>query len=155
MPTQRCGITFPFTDSSEGFFLGLNMDTDSEIRTNLIHLILTRKGTRYFLPDFGTNLPAYVFEQMDTTTKISIEREIREAVDKYIPSLTINKVEVKTLEDLKAEEKNNEQSTDLSMDDGNMSFVGEAQRNYSMRVRIDYTAGDGVFETKDFVIIDL
>ena len=36
-----------------------------------------------------------------------------------------------------------------------MSFVGEAQRNYSMRVRIDYTAGDGVFETKDFVIIDL
>jgi len=155
MPTQRYGITFPFTDSSEGFFLGLNMDTDSEIRTNLIHLILTRKGTRYFLPDFGTNLPAYVFEQMDTTTKISIEREIREAVDKYIPSLTINKVEVKTLEDLKAEEKNNEQSTDLSMDDGNMSFVGEAQRNYSMRVRIDYTAGDGVFETKDFVIIDL
>ena len=155
MPTQRYGITFPFTDSPEGFFLGLNMDTDSEVRSNLIHLILTRKGTRYFLPDFGTNLPAYVFEQMDTTTKISIEREIREAVDKYIPSLTINKVEVKTLEDLEAEEKNNEQSTDLSMDDGNMSFVGEAQRNYSMRVRIDYTAGDGVFETKDFVIIDL
>tara|TARA_R110000824_G_scaffold137684_7_gene302283 strand:- start:14791 stop:15258 length:468 start_codon:yes stop_codon:yes gene_type:complete len=155
MPTQRYGITFPFTDSSEGFFLGLNMDTDSEIRSNLIHLILTRKGTRYFLPDFGTNLPVYVFEQMDTTTKISIEREIREAVDKYIPSLTINSVDVKTLEDLEAEEKNNEQSTDLSMDDGNMSFVGEAQRNYSMRVRIDYTAGDSVFETKDFVIIDL
>ena len=41
------------------------------------------------------------------------------------------------------------------MDDGNMSFVGEAQKNYSMRVRIDYTAGDSVFETKDFVIIDL
>jgi phage baseplate assembly protein W len=155
MPNQRYGITFPFTDSSEGFFLGLNADTDSEVRSNLIHLILTRKGSRYFLPDFGTNLNTYVFEQMDTTTKISIEREIREAVDKYIPSLTINSVEVKTLEDLKAEEKINEQSTDLSMDDGNMSFVGEAQRNYSMRVRIDYTAGDGVFETKDFVIIDL
>lgn len=155
MPNQRYGITFPFTDSSEGFFLGLNANTDSEVRSNLIHLILTRKGSRYFLPDFGTNLNTYVFEQMDTTTKISIEREIREAVDKYIPSLTINSVEVKTLEDLKAEEKINEQSTDLSMDDGNMSFVGEAQRNYSMRVRIDYTAGDGVFETKDFVIIDL
>ncbi len=103
----------------------------------------------------GTTLNKYVFELMDTTTKISIEREIREAVNKYIPSLTINNVEVKTLEDLKAEEKLNEQNTDLSMDDGNMSFVGEAQRNYSMRVRIDYTAGDGVFETKDFVIIDL
>ena len=155
MPTQRYGITFPFVDSSEGFFLGLNTDTDSEVRSNLIHLILTRKGSRYFLPDFGTNLTTYVFEQMDTTTKLAIEGEIREAVDKFIPSLTINSVEVKTLEDLKAEEKINEQTTDLSMDDGNMSFVGEAQRNYSMRVRIDYTAGDGVFETKDFVIIDL
>tara|TARA_R100001163_G_C5036398_1_gene175488 strand:+ start:653 stop:1120 length:468 start_codon:yes stop_codon:yes gene_type:complete len=155
MPTQRYGITFPFVDSSEGFFLGLNTDTDSEVRSNLIHLILTPKGSRYFLPDFGTNLSKYIFELMDTTTKISIEKEIREAVNKYIPTLTINNVEVKSAEDLKAEEKLNEQSTDLSMDDGNMSFVGESQRNYSLRVRIDYTAGDGVFETKDFVIIDL
>jgi len=155
MPTQRYGITFPFVDSSEGFFLGLNTDTDSEVRSNLVHLVLTRKGTRYFLPDFGTNLPAYVFEQMDTTTKISIDREIREAVNKYLPSLIINSVEVKTLEDLVAEEKNNEQNIDLSMDDGDMSFVGEAQRNYSMRVRIDYTSGDGVLESRDFVIIDL
>jgi phage baseplate assembly protein W len=155
MPTQRYGITFPFIDSSEGFFLGLNTDTDSEVRSNLIHLILTPKGSRYFLPDFGTNLNKYIFELMDTTTKVSIEREIREAVAKYIPSLTINTVTVKTLEDLQAEEKLNEQTNDPSMDDGNMSFVGEAQRHYSMRVRIDYTAGDGVFETKDFVIIDL
>jgi phage baseplate assembly protein W len=155
MPTQRYGITFPFVDSSEGFFLGLNTDTDSEIRSNLVHLILTRKGTRYFLPDFGTNLAGYIFEQMDTTTKISIEREIREAVSKYLPSLVINSVDVKTVEELKAEEKNNEQEIDLTMDDGNMSFIGESQRNYSMRVRIDYTAGDGVLESKDFVIIDL
>ena len=155
MPTQRYGITFPFVDSSEGFFLGLNTDTDSEVRSNLIHLILTPKGSRYYLPDFGTNLSKYIFEMMDTTTKISIEREIREAIAKYIPSLTINSVNVKTAEDLKAEEKLNEQNNDPSLDDGNMSFVGEAQRNYSMRVRIDYTAGDGVFETKDFVIIDL
>ena len=155
MPTQRYGITFPFVDSSEGFFLGLNTDIDSEVRSNLVHLVLTRKGTRYFLPDFGTNLPAYVFEQMDTTTKLSIDREIREAVNKYLPSLTINSVEVKPLEDLVAEEKNNEQNIDLSMDDGDMSFVGEAQRDYSMRVRIDYTSGDGVLESRDFVIIDL
>ena len=107
------------------------------------------------MPDFGTNLSKYIFELMDETTKVSIEREIREAVSKYIANLTINNVTVKTLEDLKAEEKLNEQTNDPSMDDGNMSFVGEAQRNYSMRVRIDYTTGDGVFETKDFVIIDL
>ena len=50
MPTQRYGITFPFVDSPHGFFLGLNTDTDSEVRSNLIHLIVTPKGSRYFLP---------------------------------------------------------------------------------------------------------
>ena len=79
MPNQRYGITFPFTDSSEGFFLGLNKIPDSEVRSNLIHLILTLKGTRYFLPDFGTNLMRYIFEPMDSATKTSIDNEIREA----------------------------------------------------------------------------
>ena len=55
MPTQRYGITFPFVDSQEGFFLGLNSFADSEIKSNLIHLILTQKGSRYFLPAFGLN----------------------------------------------------------------------------------------------------
>ena len=39
MPNQRYGITFPFVDSQEGFFLGLNKFTNSEIKSNLIHLI--------------------------------------------------------------------------------------------------------------------
>ena len=53
MPTQRYGITFPFVDSPEGFFLGLNTDTDSEVRSNLIHLILTPKASRYFSSAFS------------------------------------------------------------------------------------------------------
>ena len=95
MPTQRYGITFPFVDSPQGFFLGLNTDTDSEVRSNLIHLIVTPKGSRYFLPNFGTNLVKYIFDQMDQTTKIAIDREIREAVKEFIPNLRISKVEGK------------------------------------------------------------
>ena len=41
------------------------------------------------------------------------------------------------------------------MEDNSFSFVGSSEKEYSMRVRIDYTSGDNVFQTKDFVIINL
>jgi phage baseplate assembly protein W len=56
------GLFFPFQDSRKGDYLGLTEFQQDEIRSDLIHLLLTRKGTRYFLPDFGTRLYEYVFE---------------------------------------------------------------------------------------------
>ena len=58
----------------------------------LIHLLLTRKGSRYFLPDFGTNLYQYIFEPLDEITLGKIESEIQDAVEKYIPNLKLNDV---------------------------------------------------------------
>ena len=55
------GINFPFRDSYNGKFLDLSDTEREEIRSNLIHLLLTRKGTRYYLPDFGTRLYEYIF----------------------------------------------------------------------------------------------
>ena len=100
MPNPKYGITFPFSDSQEGLFLGMNELADAEVRSNLVHLILTIKGSRYFLPDFGTNLMRLIFEPLDGGTKTSIDREIRDAVGEFIPKLNIDKVEVKSAEDL-------------------------------------------------------
>jgi len=153
MPNQRYGIAFPFVDSQEGFFLGLNRVADSEVKSNLIHLILTQKGARYFLPSFGTNLIKYVFEPLDSATKTSIDREIREAVAEFIPNLIINNVDVKTADDIRFEEQN---STDVeSLEKNTFDFGSSKEMEYSVRIRIDYSMGDNVFETKDFVIINL
>jgi phage baseplate assembly protein W len=84
------GITFPFKDSYKGTYLDLTEDPDAEVRSDLIHLILTRKGRRYFLPDFGTRIYEYIFDQNDVITFNHIEDEIRESVKKYIPNLDIN-----------------------------------------------------------------
>ena len=153
MPNQKYGITFPFKDSQEGLFLSMNNLPDDEVRSNLMHLILTLKGSRYFLPDFGTNLMKYIFEPLDGGTKKVIEKEIREAVKKFIPNLQITKVDVKTLEDIKIEEET--QTLDGGVDDKTFSFVGELQEHYTIRVRIDYSVGAGVFESRDFVVINL
>ena len=137
----------------EKILLGLNRVADSEVKSNLIHLILTQKGARYFLPSFGTNLIKYVFEPLDSATKTSIDREIREAVAEFIPNLIINNVDVKTADDIRFEEQN---STDVeSLEKNTFDFGGAKEMEYSVRIRIDYSMGDNVFETKDFVIINL
>tara|TARA_R110000765_G_scaffold279363_1_gene377021 strand:+ start:443 stop:898 length:456 start_codon:yes stop_codon:yes gene_type:complete len=151
MPNPKYGITFPFSDSEEGLFLGTNELADSEVRSNLVHLILTIKGSRYFLPDFGTNLMRLIFEPLDNGTKASIDREIRDSVEEFIPRLNINEVEVKSAEDLRAEEKVEE----LNQTDDNTFSVGDSEREYTVRIRIDYSIGSGVFESRDFVIINL
>ena len=59
------GINFPFRQSIDGKYLSLSQNPDEEIRSNLIHLILSRKGSRYYLPDFGTRIYEFIFEPMD------------------------------------------------------------------------------------------
>ena len=93
------GVNFPFLDSSMGKYLSLSETADEEIRTNLIHLLLTRKGSRYFLPDFGTRLYEFIFEPLDGPTFSEIESEIRESVQEYLPNLTITKISVKAASD--------------------------------------------------------
>ena len=66
--------------------------------------------------------------------------------------MVINDIDIKTAEDIRLEEKND---TSENINDNSFGFIGEDEREYTMRIRIDYSAGDGFFETKDFVIINL
>ena len=151
MPNPKYGITFPFGDSQEGLFLGMNELANAEVRSNLVHLILTIKGSRYFLPDFGTNLMRLIFEPLDNGTKASIDMEIRESVEEFIPKLNINNVDVKSAEDLRVEESD----TESNQTEDNTFGVGDSEREYTVRIRIDYSIGSGMFESRDFVIINL
>ncbi len=93
------GIDFPFRDSLEGKFLKMTGTPEREIRADLIHLLLTKKGSRYYLPDFGTRLYQYIFDQNDAVTFGLIESEIRDSVKKYIPNLDFTSILVVSAED--------------------------------------------------------
>ena len=64
----KYGIDFPFRDSLEGQYVKMTATPEREIRGNLIHLLLTKKGSRYYLPDFGTRLYQFIFDQNDMVT---------------------------------------------------------------------------------------
>ena len=76
MPNQRYGIAFPFVDSQEGFFLGLNKLAGSEIKSNLIHLVLTQKGYTYDfinLQELGKTAEEVTGRPVKTVPQIYIE----------------------------------------------------------------------------------
>jgi phage baseplate assembly protein W len=145
------GVDFPFRDSLMGDYVRMTRTQDEEVRANLIHLLLTKKGTRYFLPDFGTRLYEYIFDQNDVVTFSHIEDEIRDSVKKYIPKLDINSIKV-----VNAEE-DPETGTSISEDEDARLFRASSAstKPYTAKVRIDYTVNNGTFGTSDFVIINI
>jgi phage baseplate assembly protein W len=145
------GVNFPFTDSEKGYYLELSEFSEEEIKSNLIHLLLTRKGSRYFLPDFGTKLYEYIFEPLDSPTFNSIEDEIRESVNKYIPKLVINRIKITSaLDDI-----NDGMTNDPNLEPISEKVYAAGTKSHTAIVRIDYTIPNGAFGSKDFIIINI
>jgi phage baseplate assembly protein W len=146
------GIAFPFNISNDGKFLKLTETSTDEIRTDLIHLLLTRKGSRYYLPDFGTRLYEFIFEPLDSPTFNNIESDIREACEKYMPQLKITNISIKAAS---SEEETFVVTTNGNATDRQFTMPGLNNEEYTAKVRIDYAVTDDVFGSKDFVILNI
>jgi phage baseplate assembly protein W len=145
------GIDFPFRDSLEGKFLKMTGTPEREIRADLIHLLLTKKGSRYFLPDFGTRLYQYIFDQNDAVTFGLIESEIRDSVKKYIPNLDLTSIVVVSAED------DPDQTASLQENEDNRLFrVSDySEKPHTAVVKIEYTVNNGAFTSSDFIILNI
>ena len=127
------GIDFPFNRSLTGSFLNMTKTSESEVRANLVHLLLTRKGTRYFLPEFGTRLYEFIFEPNDEETQSSIRSEIQQAIDKYLPNLKLTQLKIER--PLKNE--------------------FSVREEHAAVVRIDYIFTEGALTKTDFIEITI
>ena len=106
---QYFDIKFPFTSNNiEGFFIDLNETIGDKVLSEILHVILTQKGTRLRMPEFGTDLIQYIFEMNDEKEWPRVKREIQECVSKYVPRVIINDVRV-----LRDEENDNTLLLDL------------------------------------------
>jgi phage baseplate assembly protein W len=145
------GISFPFVDSFTGRYLDVTESTEAEIRTNLVHLILTRKGSRYFLPEFGTRLYEFIFEPLDGPTFSDIESEIRDVIRAFMPNLQITQI---TVEPASA---GLEDKGDTVNQYGEREFrvTNISQLEHTAKVKIDYRITDSAFQTQDFIIINI
>jgi phage baseplate assembly protein W len=75
-------------------------DVDIEcLKTCIRNILLTRRGTRRMLPDFGANLEDKLFEPLDEITAKAIGKVIMEQINQWDTSIIINQVSLEVDED--------------------------------------------------------
>jgi phage baseplate assembly protein W len=122
---QFYGIKYPFiSQDEENYFVDLNHDIKSKIKSLLIHIIFTPKGQKIRDIEFGTNLVKYLYEPNDSETWSDVKNEIDNVVSRYIKGITINEITV------------------LPPDDN----------RHDVFVRLDYTITNGIYKETDNLI---
>jgi len=81
--------------------VSMSYDEQSVIRS-VRNLLMTNFYERPFQPTLGSNLNAFLFEQISAITASSIETEIKNVVNNFEPRVSIDNVEVVAIEDANA-----------------------------------------------------
>ena len=149
------GINFPFRDSIKGDYLQLTEFESQEIKADLIHLLLTRKGSRYYLPTFGTRLYEFLFEPFDGLTFDAIESDIREAVGTFMPGLLLNQITISPADPQEEIDLSTGTATIGSSESSIYRFPGKGTSEYTAKIKIDYSVNAQTFSQSDFLIINI
>ena len=127
MGERFINISFPFSDDYKGKFIKMEKESKRAIKSDLLHLLLTDRRQRLYLPRFGVNLRQYLFEPNEGTVQKAIQVEIEKAIQEFIPNLTVIGI-----------------------------TVTQSERNeHATIVRLDYRVTTAAFDGADFVEIEL
>ena len=127
MSEKFINISFPFEEDYKGKFLKMERTSQKAIKADLLHLLLTNRKQRLYLPSFGIDLKKYLFEQNEGTVHEAIRREIELAIQEFIPDLTILAI-----------------------------TVNKSERNeHAALVKLDYKATTASFSGTDFIEIEI
>lgn len=90
-------LKFPLRSYRKGFF-EMNQTTLDAVREDIRILLLTKKGERIVNPDIGTNIPILMGQLFEPIKKQELEdnigREIKSALQSWMPYVTLEKIEV-------------------------------------------------------------
>jgi phage baseplate assembly protein W len=149
------GINFPFRDSRRGDFLELTQLESQQVKSDLIHLLLTRKGSRYYLPEFGTRLYEFLFEPFDGLTFDAIQSDIRDSVQQFMPNLLLNQITITPADPMEEVDIMLGENTIGTSESPIYRLPGKGTSEYTAKIRIDYSNNRSTFAQSDFVIINI
>jgi phage baseplate assembly protein W len=100
MATATTNIVAAYSDLDLNFTIhpvkkDINRYTNETAVVNSIkNLILTNHYERPFQPDIGSNVRRLLFENMDTITATTLEKEIQQTIKNYEPRANISRLNV-------------------------------------------------------------
>ena len=89
------GIDLPFykSNGTEGYFASTKT-TLQAVKNNLINLLKTEKGERYYQPSLGLNLKSFLFEPIVPGLNQTIKEDIMSTLSIWLPFVNINSMNV-------------------------------------------------------------
>jgi phage baseplate assembly protein W len=90
-PSTAIGIGIPFNGSA--VFNSTYLTKDA-IKANLINYFLTNKNERYLNNEFGANIKAFIFEQINNDSLSFLKDDIQTKINQYFPNIEVNNIEV-------------------------------------------------------------
>jgi phage baseplate assembly protein W len=90
---RTISINFPFKDDIvNGKFLKMNTTTVEDIRSSLYFFINTKKGERWYDPNFGSRLHEFLFEKNDSIVATEIKESLKSDIEEYFNSVSIKDI---------------------------------------------------------------
>jgi phage baseplate assembly protein W len=83
------GVSIPFNNAA---VFNQTYSTTTQVRSNIINYVLTRKGERVLNPDFGLGLEQYLFDDINSTVLNSIQNLITDDLTNLFPTITLQSV---------------------------------------------------------------
>lgn len=127
------GLPYPLTKNPLGIFR--TQSGISQIKSDLLVLLLTEPGERVMLPTFGTPLRKFIFEPNDSTILEDVRNTIIESIRNWEPRIRVTEIQV----------TNSREEIDMSLD---------AEENYEhvLLVRIYFTDFNNIQEIQELTL---
>lgn len=91
--TGAIGITLPLQLGKTGYF-EQSFTALQQVKSNLVSLLLTKKGERVFQPELGSDLYSLLFTQMDDEYDANVQSAIQRAVAQWLPFVNLTRIDV-------------------------------------------------------------
>jgi phage baseplate assembly protein W len=93
------GITLPLQIGNAAF--NQSFKTIDQVKTNIKSLLLTKRKERVMQPDLGSGLQELLFDFNDDFLGDKIEEVITNSMEKWLPYVTIEEIDVRQTNELK------------------------------------------------------
>ena len=87
------GVGFPFGSKLSGGYFHKDADLTAT-KANIRQLLLTERGERVMLPNYGVSLKKYLFEPLDETSFEGIKNEVATSIAKYATGVQLVRLRV-------------------------------------------------------------
>lgn len=91
--TGAIGVTLPLQLGKTGYF-EQSFTALQQVKSNLVSLLLTKKGERVFQPELGSDLYSLLFTQMDDEYDANVQSAIQRAVAQWLPFVNLTRIDV-------------------------------------------------------------